>query len=114
MTMTKAELATAVLRRLAVIGGNEAADASDLDVVTDAIDSIYPQLRKLGLAPFSVDSIDSWAERPMVKIVAAEIGPEFGHTDPMKNEFEAKKGRQELAEQMTAQRRRMPTKARFF
>lgn len=111
--MTKAELATAVLKRLSVIGAGEEAEADDQAVVEEAIDSIYPQLRKLGLAPYAVSSIDEWAQRPLIKIVAADIGPEFGHRDPMKNELEHKKGMRELRRQMIANRRNIPTKADF-
>jgi hypothetical protein len=112
--MTKAELATAVLKRLTVIGSGETADADDQALVEEAIDSIYPQLSKLGLAPFSVDSIDDWAERPMIQIVAAAVGPEFGYRDQAYNANEDRAGRNELKRQTAAHSRNIPTKAQYF
>lgn len=113
--MTKTQLAAAVLKRLAVIGNSESADADDAALVTGIYDSIYPQLRKLEIAPFSATSIDAWAERAIVKIVAAEAGPEFGWADRAQIlELWKRQGMKELYEQTANKPRPTPVKADYL
>jgi hypothetical protein len=113
--MTRAELAVAVLKRLAVLGAGDSADADDSALVLQKFDTIYPQLRKLGLAPFSSTSIDAWAEGPMVKIIAAEVGPEFGWADRTQLlEGWRRQGENELSKQIQNEARNRPVKAEYI
>jgi hypothetical protein len=113
--MTRAEFAVAVLKRLAVLGAGDSADADDSALVLQKFDTVYPQLRKLGLAPFSSTAIDAWAEGPMVKIVAAEVGPEFGWSDRTQLlEAWRSQGEHELRAQVQASLRNHHVKAEYM
>ena len=115
MTMTKTNLATAVLQRLGVIGTGETPDANDAALVTTRYESLYPQLRKIGLAPFSETSIDTWAETGVTKIVAAECGPEFGWSDRIQLlELWRNQGKKELREQVAMEPRNHEIRAHYI
>lgn len=113
--MTKSELVSAVLRRLRVLAAGETADANDADLVGEVYDSEYQQLKLLGLVPFDSNAVASWAERPLVRYIAAEVGPEFGHSNEMENQAKKDRALRDLRTQMARQRSRpLPTKAEYF
>lgn len=99
---TKAELANKVLERLNIKAKNQGADTSDLDLVTDAIDGVHDQLAKLRLVPFETSAIPTWAQIPMVKIMAGVCAPDFGFTGTSLQEKIAlgADGKKDLVEQV--------------
>jgi hypothetical protein len=75
---TKETLATRALEYLGVVGEGQSPTGEQQKRAEEAVDSVYPQLRKRSLVPFAVSAIDEWGQLPLVKIVAAEVGPRFG------------------------------------
>lgn len=80
--ITKAQLATKVLEHLSVVPLGQAASPEHHNYVKVAIDSVYDQLQDSGLAPYGLSAIPDWAQLPMMKYVAVEVGPHFGKAMP--------------------------------
>ena len=107
---TAAELAQAVLTRLGICGAGQSASAEDAAVVTKAWESIYPQLRKVSLAPFSSSAIEEEAQLPIEKYVAAQVQSTFGIPEPeaSRRDMEARDGYAELKAQYSQSRQSFP------
>lgn len=81
-TWTKAQLATKVLEYLGVVPAGQSASSEDSTLVQSVIDSVVDQLDSAELVPFSITAIPTWAQWPLVKYVAVEVGPAFGKPMP--------------------------------
>ena len=77
MAKTKAQLATAVLRRLKIIGAEETADADDSNLVQDIYGDKLEELYDLELAYWAEDEIPDEVYRIIVTLIANEVAPEF-------------------------------------
>ena len=114
-TLTKAQLATWVLKHLAVLAAGESADAADSADVETAIDAVHSELRKEGLVPFATSAIPEWAQIPLRDFVALEVGPAFGRLQmsSQQRDAEERKLRARLARQV-AGFKQMPVRADYF
>lgn len=115
-TWSQAEWVQASLERLGIVGAGEAPSAEDTDLVTEVSDSLYPQLRTEGLAPFAVSAISEWAQQPFAKLLAYEAKDYFGITGQRAQILAAGavEGRRELSRQMQGGRRNLRVKAKFY
>lgn len=77
-TMTKADIATRVLRRIGVLALGQTASSEDSTLVEERVDSAHDELRKAGLAPFALATVPTWAQPGLIDYVAADVAPEFG------------------------------------
>lgn len=77
-TWTEEELATKILSYLGAKAQGQDPTADDLDLVTAAIDSVVDGVRLTGAITFGLDAIPEWAQWPLIKMVAFEVGPMFG------------------------------------
>lgn len=112
----KADLSTKVLEYLGQKPAGQAATAEDDTLCQQVIDSVFAQLDKLGLVLFASSAIPEWAQWPLTKYIAAEIGPSFGVTGQRLAELTAGKAeaRRELQEQVAGQKQHVPSKAEYF
>lgn len=103
-TITKAQLATRVLQRLAVLAGGESPSAADLALVEARIDTAYTKLRGRRLLDFTSSTLSTaipdWAQDPLEQYVAAEVAPHFGKV--VNKEAEQIAARRELANQLAS------------
>lgn len=115
-TWTGTELRNAVLRRLGITGAGQSPAAEDASVVDGAWMSIYPQLRRKGLAPWASDAISEEAQEPLTKYVAAEVAPQFGLTGQRLAEVrqEGLGGHRQLEEQYAGDRTALTIRPRYF
>lgn len=74
------QLAEDVLKVLGILGRGQTASNEDLAVVKTSYDSKYWRLRRLGLAPFPIDQIDTRFQKPLSEYMAGEVASEFGFT----------------------------------
>ena len=100
-TWDEAELANEVLRELGIVGRGQTAGAEDTEIVTTAFTSIYPQIRRQGLAPWPAAAISEGAQQPLAKYVAGQVASRFGFSGPSLAEKKliGEEGRIELQEQ---------------
>jgi len=77
-TWNATQLGTEVLKQLGILGSGQVASAEDLDRVSVAYASVYPQLRKLGFAPWSSAAIEEEAQLPLAKYLAGQCASSFG------------------------------------
>lgn len=112
----KADLSAKVLEYIGQKPAAQAASSEDDILCQAVIDSVFSQLDKLGLVTFASSAIPEWAQWPLVKYVAAEVGPSFGVTGQPLAELEMgqAKARRELQEQTAGQRQHTPGKAEYF
>jgi hypothetical protein len=118
---TKATLAERVLEHLGVVGEGQSATAEQQVRTEEVIDSLHPQLRKLGLSPFLTSSVPEWAQQPLLRFVAAAMAPKFGFSgqrlldftlDPRTRDVP---GKRELQEQVAAQAHTdMPIRVKYY
>jgi hypothetical protein len=115
-TWTAAQLATAVCKRLGVVGLGQTAPAAYTSAVTDAYNSIYPQLRRHGLAPWASGAIEEEAQEPLSRYVAGEVASRFGLTGGTLAEYKADgiRGWQQLQEQASGDRTSLPSRPIYF
>lgn len=83
-TWTKAELAQKVLEYVGVVPAGQSASSEDSTLAEGVIDSVHAQLdsHDHSKVPFATSAIPEWAQQPMVKYVAVEVGPYFGKPYP--------------------------------
>jgi len=112
--MTRAQMIDKVLQRLGVLGAGQSASAEDADLVGKTLDGIHSQYRKLRLAPFATSAFPDWAQEPYAKIIAAQVAPYFGKGDDMAVREDARKGHQELGEQLQGEALGAPVRAEYF
>lgn len=77
-TWDATQLATQVLKELNIVATGQSASAEDVAKVTDVWPSIYQQLRRAGLAPWSSSAISEEFQLPVAKYVAGEVASQFG------------------------------------
>jgi hypothetical protein len=110
-TWDKSELSTGALKFLGVAAAGQSISAEDDADVQKAIDSIYAQVRTFGIAPFPLSAIPEWAQWPLMKWVAVEVGPLFGKLLPFDIRHDAEK---QLRAQMQGDRPPIPAKAKYY
>lgn len=113
---TQADWANKTLVYLTVAPAGVTPPADDTNTATEVSQSVYEQMRKLGLAPFAVSAVPEWAQQPLKKILAYELAPEFGISGQRLAELQngAAKGVKELRQQCAGYRHPIPAKARFY
>lgn len=77
-TWNATELATQVLKELGIVSVGQTASAEDIKKITDVWTSIYKQLRRAGLAPWTQTAIDEEFQLPVAKYVAGQVASAFG------------------------------------
>lgn len=82
MTKTTTDLATAVLRRLRVIGSNETAEAEDDVFVKAVYANVYQELEYQDLAFWDETAIDERVFEALADVVAARSGANYGQSKP--------------------------------
>lgn len=114
-TLTKAQLATLVLKHLNVLAAGESANAADAEDVATAIDAVHAELRKEGLVPFALTAVPEWAQLPLRDFVALEVGPQFGRMQmsSQQRDQEQRKIRARLARQLSGFKQ-MPVRADYY
>ena len=110
-TWTKAELAAKVLEYVGVVPAGQSAAAEDSTLVESVIDSVHDQLDSEQLVPFATSAIPTWAQWPLVKYLAVEVGPAFGKPFPEQLKMRA---RQELERSSAGYRHPIEGKTRYF
>lgn len=100
-TWSASQLGTAVLERLTILAAGQTAAAEDLKIITDAWASIYPQLRRSGIALWPSTAIAEEFQEPLAKYVAGKVYSHWGFTGPREQTIlrEASIGWNELQEQ---------------
>lgn len=78
MALTKADLRTAVLRRLGVLAVGETPSAEDAETVEATISRVHAELQADGIAYWPVNATPDVVTEPMIYLVAAYAAPEFG------------------------------------
>ena len=113
---TAAELAQAVLTRLGICGAGQTAAAEDAAIVTKSWESVYPQLRKLNLAPWGSSAIEEEAQTPLEKYMAGQVQSTFGIPEPeySQRKHEAAEGFSELKAQYSQSRHAYPIRQHDF
>lgn len=111
---TRDEMITQVLRRLGILGQGQTAPSNLSTIVGDVIDSVHPQYRKRGLAPFATSAFPDWSQEPFAKIFAREAAPYFGKRGDAAIISDGAMGDRELAEQMQGRRNALPTRIKDF
>lgn len=113
----RAALIDMVLQHLVVLGVGQTASAEDVDLVGKAVDSAYDRLNKLGLVPFLIEVIPSWAQIPLRDYVAIDCSPSYGRevqrlpdgTSPIQTQAKA-----ELHVQVAGYKHNKPVKAVYY
>ena len=84
--------------------------------VTDAWASVYPQLRRLGIAQWTSSAIDEGVQRPLARYMAGELAVEFGFTGPRLQAImmEADMGWRQLNEQAAGDRHQASKKFKDY
>lgn len=77
-TWTKAEWATAALRRLLIVGAGQTASSEDLATAEQFADGLFAELRHRRLAVFPVTAIPEWAQTAMCTLLSWRMAPEYG------------------------------------
>jgi hypothetical protein len=84
---TKTELATKVLRKLMVISAVQSGNSNDLQIVEDAYDSVYEELRSRHLVDWgSGEDIPTWAVLHVRDIVSNRVANDFERPRSMDEE----------------------------
>lgn len=78
MAITKADLRTAVLRRLGVLAVGETPSAEDAETVEATISRVHAELQADGIAYWSVNATPDGVAEPLIYLVASYVAPEFG------------------------------------
>jgi len=115
-TWNATELAEGVLIQLGVLAAGQSATAEDTKVVTDSWNSIHPQLRRFGLAPFALAVIPEEFQEPLVKYVAGQVSAKFGLAGAREATVmrEGMRGWTQIQEQVSADRTVLPTRPDYF
>jgi hypothetical protein len=115
-TWNETELANAVLTQLGVLASGQSAAAEDAKVVTDTWSSVYQQLRRHQLAPFSSSAIDEEFQEPLAKYMAGQVYVKFGITGPREQSIsaDAMRGWQQLQEQAGSDKSVSSVRPRFY
>lgn len=115
-TWNATELAEGVLIQLGIVGAGQTPSAEDTKVVTDAWNSLYPQLQRFGLAQFASTAIDEEFQEPLVKWVAGQVYTKFGFTGAREASIvrDAVLGWTQIQEQAGADRTVVPVRPKFF
>lgn len=105
-----------MLRRLGITGSGQSAAAEDADIVTDAWASIYPQLRRFGIAPWDDEAIEEEAQEPLSKYVAGQIAMQFGFSSGRLAEIKAEsiEGFRQLREQSSSDKHPVRHRPEWF
>lgn len=113
---TDDDVINGALEHLGLKPSGQGASAEDFALVESAYNSIYPQLRRLGLAPWAIDSVEEEAQQPLAKYVASQVAVKFGFTGErlMAIKFDGDLGFRELQEQAAGDRANVPLKAYYF
>ena len=106
-----------VLQHLVVLAVGQTATAEDVALVSRAVDSAHDRLNKMGLTPFSVELIPSWAQIPLRDFVAVDVSPSYGRevqrmpdgTSPIQTQAKI-----ELHTQIAGYKHSKPVKATYY
>lgn len=77
-SMTKAQLATAVIEHMGVVAAGQTPAAADQALVEAVVDRVFARLQALNLIAFAVSAIPEWAQQQMIDLVAKDAAPPFG------------------------------------
>jgi hypothetical protein len=77
---TDVQIADAALVEVGAIGANERPTAADRATALGAYQSLYDLMLGEGRIGFAIDAVPSWAQRPLVKLIARDIAINFGVT----------------------------------
>ena len=113
MAITRADLATTVLRHL--VGSEEGATAGDLQLVKDAIDRVFEELLYAEVAYWDPDDIPPQMVHGLKRMVAAEVGPSFAQYLALpEREAERKMGEQMVRRMAARPRSGEPAEANYY
>jgi len=114
--MTKAQLATEVLRYLSVVAASQTPAAADQSLAEAEIDRAYLRLSKISLAPFDIGSIPGEAQQQLRDYVAFYLCPAFGLSLERRVDFERAQRRAEfdLNRQYSGRRGEDPVRATYY
>lgn len=115
-TWNATELATAVLKRLGVLAAGQTAEAEDAKIVTDAWNSVYPQLRHHGIAIWASGAIEEEFQEPLEKYMAAKVYSSFGFSGAREQTIlrEGLEGWRVLQEMAGADRTTLPINPYYY
>ena len=115
-TWTTAEWATASLVRLTIIGAGQTASAEDQLLAVSKANSLFPQLRRRGLAPFDADVIPEAAQDALEAMLADKLASSFGVTGERRAMLilEAKQAKIDLAAWIASEKPRLPIEVDDF
>lgn len=110
-TWTKAQWATAALRRLGIVSAGNAAPSAQQQLAESKADSLFPQLRRKGLAPFAVATIPEGAQDPLEALLAEKLASSFGVSAERRVIVaeEARQARKDLASYLASDPSPVPT-----
>jgi hypothetical protein len=111
-TWTAEDLANRVLEHMNVKATNQSVSASDYVIASEAVDSAHDRLRGLGIAPFELTAIPTWAQIPMRDYVAGDLGRAFGLGDSLK--LGQRAAEHDLRKQCAIHKQEIRTKADFY
>lgn len=113
---TDDDVVNGALEHLGIKPSNQSADAESFLTGTNCYASVYPQLRKMGLAPWASDSVEEEAQQPLAKYLAAQLAVKFGFTGErlMAIKFDGDLGLRELTEQAAGDRQVVPIRNNYF
>lgn len=111
-TWTKSDLADRVLEYIGVKPAGQPAFAEHSILVQGAFDSVYDRGKDSGTSPYNPEAIPEWAQWPLVRYLAFEVGPRFGKMYPVEMRNDAK---QEMAASIFGgPRGALPTKSKDY
>jgi len=112
---TSADLAHKVCRRLNITGAGQATSSEDAKVVTDAYDSVYPQLLTHDLAMWDQESIPPQAQLPLEQVMCGKVAS-FWYSGARLVDYErmGQRGWEELQEQNAAPQMPMPVRQDYY
>lgn len=115
-TWTKAQWATASLRRLGITSAGNPAPAAQQLLAESKADSLFQRLRRKGLAPFAVATIPEGAQDPLEAILAESMASTFGISGERLAlvKGEAKEARKELAAYLASDPNSLPTEVDYY
>ncbi len=114
--VAKADLRNRALRHLGLLAIGQSAPADQAAIVDDAIDEIHEELVNSGHAHWDISDIPQEVVRPLVKIVAAEVGGSVGVSEQRMVAYKAERKAAEmrLYKQVASAVPDEPIKAEYF
>lgn len=115
-TWTSTNLANAVLENIGIKSAGQDAAAEDLLLITKLWASVYPQLRRLGLAPWGSEAIEEAFQEPLAKYMAGQALDKFVVTGARAQLLNAMAdlGYKQLQEQAASDRSVAPIRPDYF